>query len=239
MQWPAPTSCKAAPSSSASFSESVANESSFVHVFVHYAAVGLRRSLAGVFLCNVRACSSVVILQFSIFNLQYFSTKGECPCLTKLLQIDKCKLQIDGLRAKPALGQALQSDLHQRTVGMVSPVHLSLVRVGGSDGPVVGAGRILGVGVVFEKPAESAKSGRRALTLAAAGAMLDAAPLLASGDDGPSRRGGWPVCATGREAEAGGSTFTWDVTSNLRPLGILSRQCSVSSCATGGFCQST
>ena len=55
----------------------------------------------------VRASSSVVNFQFAIFNLQYFLTKGEFFCLMKLLKNENCKLKIDGLRAKPALGQTL------------------------------------------------------------------------------------------------------------------------------------
>ena len=40
----------------------------------------------------MRESLSVANLHFSICNFQYFSTKGEFPCLTK-------RLKIDGLRA--------------------------------------------------------------------------------------------------------------------------------------------
>jgi hypothetical protein len=53
----------------------------------------------------------------------------------------------------------------------------------------------------------SVKFCRRVSTVAEAGTTPEAVGLLYMGDDGPTRFGGKPVCATGREAGAGGSTL--------------------------------
>ena len=54
---------------------------------------------------------SVVNLQFEIFNFQFAILLLQRRVLlpTKLLQIENCKMQIDGLRAKPALDQGHES----------------------------------------------------------------------------------------------------------------------------------